>query len=196
MTELLFLKHILQYKASFKEDGHVYKVKDRKVACVTDILKELGFIDTRWFKPGDANKGKRIHQITELFDRGILNRESLSEEQNKHLINWEKFLEEYEVEIYIAEAHLYHPYYFYGFTPDRIAKVKGKYAIIDLKTGAKIRWHRLQLLFYKSGIEAMVGESVKIYDVYTKTYKVEEIKDNDDVVDSVLKTWMWKNDSL
>ena len=194
MKELDSINRILRYRAEFNEKEHIYKVGDKFLPSVTEILKGLGFIETKWYKPQDSIRGKSIHVATELFDKGVLDWEKLPDYIKPHVDNWIKFKEDTDFKPLFLEEHLYHPYYMYGFTPDKIGTIKDDYTIIDIKTGAYQRWHELQLMLYGTAVETMIAEPVTLYDVYTKNNKSEKIKYDAEIIEAILTVWKWQHE--
>jgi len=144
-------------KIDFDQETHTYRVDGRKVDSVTQILKQEGFIDSRWYKPSGTNRGSMVHELTEQMDRGTLKADHLhGSEVYPYLLAWEKFKEDIgcitfiNVEYPVATGN-------YAGTLDRIAVVNHENWLIDIKTGSHELWHGLQLAAYEMAIKATMG---------------------------------------
>lgn len=139
-------------KIDFYADTHEYRVDGRRVSSVTQILKQEGFIDSRWYQPSGTNRGSMVHELTEQMDKGTLKADHLSgSEVYPYLAAWEKFKEDIgnfsfiNIEDPVATE-------LYAGIPDRIAVINHKNWLIDIKTGQHELWHGLQLAAYEMGI--------------------------------------------
>jgi hypothetical protein len=57
----------------------------------------------------------------------------------------------------MIEQALYHPQRRFGGRPDRVGTMGRFHAIVDLKTGAKEEWHRLQTALHSILVAAQPG---------------------------------------
>lgn len=181
---------------TFQEEGHKYFLDGTELPSVTTLLSDAGYIDKRWFKENDAIKGKRRHKATELMDQGILDWTTVAEADMPYLEAWIKAKEELGIEIEECERFVYHPLLRYAGTIDRLAMVKGRPYVIDLKGGTELRWHQLQLILYGLMVEHD-GELPGLMDVYLSaqgSYK-HRIHDysNKPYALAAVRVWVWKN---
>lgn len=131
----------LQDNIVFDEATHTYCVGGIIVPSVTEILKELGFIDTRWYTNNGSDRGKVIHKLCEDYDNGNIDWGEVGEYAG-YIKAWAKFVDDYgeEWEGVEVAAHC-------GVLAGTIDRVSST-AIVDIKTGQKSKWHRLQLSLY------------------------------------------------
>ena len=105
---------------TFKEDSHEYWLGDKKLPSVTEILKDVGVIDDRFYTPESAARGKLIHKALELMDRGSLNWGNLDPQFYPYLEAWQSFKKDYDItEFETIESPQYHKFYLLAGTPDR-----------------------------------------------------------------------------
>jgi CRISPR/Cas system-associated exonuclease Cas4 (RecB family) len=181
---------------TFKPESHQYLLDGVELPSVTNILKEVGLIDTRFMTEGSADIGKRRHKLVQLMDEGSLDWGSVLPEDLPYAQAWALFREEHEFEVDSAEVIAYQEIYRFAGTIDRIGKYKGEPAIIDIKTGQRQKWHVLQLLFYAMLVSYDGDKQPRLFDVYLKdnsTYKVVEVPYTDlGVAQAVLRVYNWK----
>jgi len=121
----------------YDAEKHVYTIDDIVVPSVTAILKaKSGFsnVPMRILKPA-SGRGKIVHMATHYYDQNDLEESSISEETAGYLEGWKKFKKDFKVDMLSIEVPLYSVTYGFAGTPDRIASVIGRLAIIDIKTG-------------------------------------------------------------
>ena len=82
---------------AFDEESHSYTLDGKAVPGVTKPLELL--YDFRFVKEEDLERardlGKKVHKTIELFEAGTLKRDSLHKTLNNHLLQWEKFKEDF-----------------------------------------------------------------------------------------------------
>jgi len=118
----------------FKSEAHEYYFEGRRVPCVSDILQDAGYVDKRFFKPSDADRGKKIHTITQYYDEGDLDESSVDPVFEGYLEAYKKFRHDYKDRLRIVgiEELLYNPQYDYAGTADRLIYIDKESGLIDL----------------------------------------------------------------
>ena len=137
------MKHL-----TFDPETHTYRMEGEIIPSVTQILKDVGLIDTTFFAPEHAERGTRIHAATVFWDETEMDDDTLPEEWTGYLSAWKKFREETGfVSSHIEQAFCCDEGY--AGTVDRIGKThKINPLLLDIKTGPPQPWHRLQLAAY------------------------------------------------
>lgn len=169
----------------FKEDTHQYFKDDLELPSVTTILKEIGCIDTTWFRPEHAERGKHIHKMIELYENDELDWGS-AEEYLPYLEKWIEFKGENEVEVQQTEVITYHPEFMYAGTIDWIGEVNGRPAIIDFKSGQSLWWHKAQLCMYAACGNA---EDPLLATFSLKTGRMKPYEYDQDLVHSICRVY-------
>jgi len=123
---------------TYRDDIHEYRIDGVVVPSVTQIIKEAGFSDYSMV-PAPILKaaqkfGKAVHSATELWDKGILDVESLSAPLVPYLEAWKKFRTDYNPVINEIELKLGSEKWRFAGTIDRIITLNGA-GILDLKSG-------------------------------------------------------------
>lgn len=148
---------------AYASETHEYFLDGRKLPSVTTLLKECGIIKTAFYTKKGSDNGSRRHLLTELYDKDILDYSSIAEEDFPFLEAWIKAKAELGIEVKNIEMRVYHPLLGYAGTADRLAEIRGDSDIppgiylVDLKCGAKERWHSLQLILYGMAYAEMTG---------------------------------------
>lgn len=184
----------------YNDKLHEYKLDGVVLPSVTTILKDCGMMKALKFYTLDgANKGKRRHKLTELYDKDILDYGSIAEEDMPYLEGWIKVKEALKIEVEPSgvEVRLYHPLLRYVGTADRICKLNEIITIVDLKTGAKEKWHVLQLILYGLAYAALYDQPLpNLLSVYLKSngkysYKEYDYKDKSFAI-AAARVQSWK----
>ena len=79
---------------TFDPETHTYRKGETVLPSVTQILKDVGLIDTTFFAPEHAERGTRIHEATVFWDETGMDDDTLPEEWAGYLSAWKKFREE------------------------------------------------------------------------------------------------------
>ena len=143
-----------------------------------------------------AERGTIVHDLAEKYMHG----EKVTSDNNeicKHLMSFEKFWLENEVQLIETELFMWHKDVPWAGTCDIIAKINGQYCIIDIKTGNYYKSHEIQLNMYAELLTKITGKPVQmIAGLYTKgkwirepNYQFKKFKFNLDIAISVDELW-------
>lgn len=117
---------------------HEYWLGDRLLPSVTQIISPL--YDWKYVKPADLEyagiRGDAVHFGCELLDRGTLNWATVQPEILGYIHAWEKYRREVPHAWEFIEQPAYHSLLMYAGTPDRYGIVRGRPALVDIKTVA------------------------------------------------------------
>jgi hypothetical protein len=123
----------------FLPDTHEYFLGDRRLESVTEVLGEAGMTDYRFSRDWYMTRGKYVHAATEMIDRGTLDWSDLDPALVPFCEAYQNFIEDKRPEILLSEKPLYHAQHLYAGTLDRLVKMDGGMAIIDIKSGVPPR---------------------------------------------------------
>ena len=118
---------------------------------VTTVLKAAGYIDDRWFSEEARERGSAVHTLCERYANGerfdAKGRELASLEYVNAFAAWMRDTRAYAIttECIIHNNLNGRPY---AGRFDLLAEIEGKRRLIDLKTGAKAKWHKIQISAY------------------------------------------------
>jgi len=176
-------------KHEYSKDGIIYP-------HMTQILQDVGLIDITWYTEESSMRGRYIHDCLRLLDENVpLVMLDIGPDIEGYINAYLKFKKENDYKIIESETHHINETMRFAGTPDRVCRVNGKDAIIDIKTGTKCDWHGIQL----SGYKLLLGESkLLLYGLYLKDtgkYTLQPYKDADyrNVFYAALTVYGWKH---
>ena len=161
---------------TLQENGHIYRIGDRRIVSVTQALSIL---DDRWkVDPWYLERGRLIHLATAYFDRDELDESTVDEKIRPYLDAYVKFREDTGFIPTHIEHKLFHPSYFYAGKLDRVGNF-GYDLLVDLKSGAKAKVDELQGAAYWELCRVNKISIKRVFDLYLSengTYKLEPIE--------------------
>ena len=128
-------------RIQFDAKRHVYTLDGMLVTGVTSVIDAFLPFDNI---PADVLESARIrgtlvHQATERHDKGKLTEGNMADlaaaKLDGYLLGWRQFLEEMNVEVLEVEQRVYHTKHRYCGTLDRVIRLDGRLAIVDIKSG-------------------------------------------------------------
>lgn len=134
---------------TFEKENHIYRWNGQAVPSVSEIIRPIiqysGSIPDGVLEAA-ADRGHEIHQACEDIDKGEFYDPKEHDSYVEAYQEWKRSLECSFVQI---ESPLYSEFYGYAGTPDRIAMIKDRPVVIDIKSTVKIEKHSLvQLTAY------------------------------------------------
>lgn len=132
------------FRIDFDSDLHAYSRAGREVVGVTSVLGATIDVGIEW--PESARlRGTAVHLATQFDDEGTLDEETVFPEWRGYLAGWRAFRRALEPEWLAIERRVFHPKLDFAGTLDRIARIGGRTALLDLKSGQKRPSVRAQL---------------------------------------------------
>jgi len=188
-----------QNNFTFDEATHIYRLDNRIIPSVTQILQAEGITDFSFADESDRNFGKAGHKVTELWDKGILDIKTVAESLIPCLEVWKKFLKDFEVTIFpgAIEKHIFSSRYSFGTTPDRVGLVNNKVTVIEIKFSKSIqRSTGIQLAAQAIASTEHYGKVRQRIAVPLLNGKPQFFNDRQDetIFISALNLWRWKNE--
>lgn len=164
---------------TFNEEIHEYRYEGRKVPSVTGILSSLDFIEDEFFTLESQERGIKVHRITELYDLGSLDEDTVDPRLAGYLKAWITFQEATGLVFTMIEHRVYHPGFAYAGTLDRKGvDKKGHTILLDIKTGVKAVWHQYQLGGYALCCQP-ADELMTVHLMEDGQFRVEEHNKNE-----------------
>lgn len=140
------------------DENHVYRVKGRIVEGTTTVLRRAGLIDARWFTPEGRERGRIVHKIAELEDRGVLELSSIDPRLVGYAEAYRKFKRETRFRPFLIEWRFHDRVLDVCGTLDRLGEAfDDDVLLVDIKTGDVEEWVGLQLVSYERGVLAHPG---------------------------------------
>ncbi len=177
---------------TFDPKTHIYKVTGEVWPSVTQILKDMGFINATWFTEHSRERGSLAHLIIKWHCEDVLDIETVDPVLWPYLDAWDSFVTDTGFVSDAVEVPLYNANYRFAGTPDQIGKLYAAPSVIDYKTGAMTPATGLQL----AGYELLTGRCLKRYGLQLTDkgkYKLTPFKDRNDrqVFLAALACWQW-----
>ena len=153
---------------AFESLGHLYHAPDgTELISVTQVLKnELDSF--RYGNSTASQNGTHGHKVMELYDNNDLVMETLDPYFLPHLAQYILALEIEKIKVLQNEVRRYSPKYMYAGTIDKIAEVKIRPSIIDIKLGIPNVQYKWQIASYKELMRHEMGADLDRYCLYLK----------------------------
>jgi len=184
---------------AFDPVEHRYTWNGAPVPGVTSVLApltDLSMVDPDLLERA-SQFGKAVHYACELDDFGRLDADSLDPALQPYLAAWKKFSREHDAQWTWIERQVYHQTLRYAGTLDRAGSVRGRKAIVDIKTSTSLYASvGPQLAAYARAYDPLAGASLMRVAVQLKedgTYTAKEYTDPTDwnVFASLLTLRTW-----
>lgn len=125
----------------YDDSSHRYYIGDRPIVGITEALSICGITQdysrlNRSVLANAANRGTAVHLLTQLLDENDLGEYDLNQEG--YLKAYEAFKKEWEFVPEVIERVMAHPFYFFAGRPDRGGLIRGKKAVVEIKTTKEI----------------------------------------------------------
>ena len=133
---------------TFDEKDHIYKLDGNIIPSVTTIITEMLNQDYSNIDPWYAEFGTSVHKAVEYENNGELDEESVSDEVMICLESYRKFVKDSYLECVVSERKGINRELWFAGTMDMVCKLRKGTYIIDIKTGTKQKWHKLQTAGY------------------------------------------------
>ncbi len=134
---------------TFDRETHIYRLADRVLPSVTEILRGSGIVDDRWFTSAGTWRGSAVHMACWFDDQNDLDEAALDPALPGYVEAYRKFRADTEFEATDIETPVYNDLLGYAGTPDRIGKLGQKrLCLLDIKSGASSKVTRYQTVAY------------------------------------------------
>lgn len=158
----------------FDQAKHLFSCKGKRVPSVTQILKELGIIDGRWYTEESRERGEKVHRITALHDAGKLDPKSVDPALTGYYQGYLKFLDEKKPLVFGVELIVSDEIGCYAGITDRLMYIDEIDYAVDIKTGSFETWHRLQVHAYARCMGTTRGAILSLKS--NGTYKFQRVQ--------------------
>ena len=151
---------------TFCPTKHEYRIGDRVLPSVTQVLTEAGLINPSWYSPEAAERGTVVHECCAILNRGlVLDWDTVDDRVWPYVDAYRCFLGEMGDRLHISEVEyrVMNANYGYAGTTDILGKWDGRPMVCDIKTGDPEPWHALQLAGYSEAYPIVRPERYCIY---------------------------------
>ena len=162
----------------FNEYLHEYSLQGIHVPSVSELLRPVsGDFEC---DPRYAERGTTIHNLTDLYDRGLFFDGLADDEIYPYMAAYFDFHDAHDIEVISSEKIVFNPNLLYAGRLDRIWKIDGIRHLTDTKTGSKYKQHLYQVVAYAM---AEGGEAMSLSNLYLTPYSHKLVTwKNEDVV--------------
>jgi len=176
----------------FDPKTHTYTVDGETLPSVTQILRDMGFVDTTWFTDYSRERGSLVHKIIKWHCQGVLDETTIDPVLRPYFDAWLKFVDDTGFISKEVEIPAYSSTFRFAGTPDHVGILNVQPAILDCKTGIITPVVGLQL----AGYEQLTGVGIKRFGLQLTDqgkYKLTEFKDRNDrqVFLAAVACWHW-----
>jgi len=120
---------------AFDAERHTYTDADGRVLpSITQMLETAGYIDDRWFTEESSERGTAVHDLCEDYDRGLGDVATCASRYRPWLLAYAAAMDLLRPQWDEIEAPAVHPTWRFGGRPDRVGRIFGACAILDIKT--------------------------------------------------------------
>ncbi|KKK58847.1 hypothetical protein LCGC14_3040300 [marine sediment metagenome] len=179
--------------------NHSYTEDKVSLPSVTTVLKAEGFYDPRVFAEGVANRGTEVHLITQKIDEGLAGPKTYRlHHLYAYTLAWQKFKQDIGAEILQCEIMVGGKEAGCAGTVDRIALIRGQQYVLDIKSGAAMSWHAIQLAGYKCLLNNLSPRRMCVYLKNTGKYTtfVHANRYDETVWKAALISYRWKKENV
>ena len=142
---------------------HKYYIDDMEIPGATTILAEAGLINRKYHNDFARDRGKAVAMAIELWLHNDLDLSTVDPEVDPYLQDFIGFgmNSNFKPELSLVEKPLIHELLRFGGIPDLTGYMNGEPCVIDIKTGGKELWHKIQTVFYSILLRDVAGFKVK-----------------------------------
>jgi len=166
----------------FDPETHIYKLDDREIPSVTQIIKEV-FGEREWWSDYYAERGAALHLAVHYLNKGVLDHKSVDKAIRGRLRAYKKFKKETRFIIESSEKSNYSSKYRFAGTTDLILASCAVHIVGDIKSSfdptvlIQLAGYSILLKEYDYGFYD-VKQAVAIILNENGTYKLEWIAKN------------------
>ncbi len=176
--------------------NHSYTEDEILLPSVTTILGAEGFYNPKVFTEGSADRGTEVHLLTQQMDEGTKTlKDFMLHPLYSYAEAWEKFKKDTGAKIIGIEVLVGGRDLGSAGTLDRFALIRNPEYILDIKSGQKMPWHKIQLAGYKY-LSRRTCRRACVYLKPTGKYEFVEHSDRYDetVWKAALISYRWKKE--
>lgn len=167
----------------FDPIAHEYRHAGKVVRSVTQVLKGAGLVDDRWYTEESSDSGTGAHAAIEAWIK--FGDDESGPIYAPYLKAYQRFLAETGFIVTDSERRLYSAVWGYAGTADLFGFLNDRFACLDIKTGAPLRVHGVQLAAYADAYaeetQTFCDTRGGLYLSSDGTYKIRNYEDPNDI---------------
>lgn len=108
------------------------------------MMDAAGLIDDMWYTAESSERGTCVHALTADYDLGAADPTTVVSIHKPYLDGYVAAMRVMKPEIFSVEVPRVHPVYLYGGRLDRTVRLFGAFGVLEIKSGAPAKSHRIQ----------------------------------------------------
>lgn len=172
---------------TFNAERHEYAIDGVRVPSITQLLKQGGLVDDRYYTEESRRRGQAIHSMASDFDLGVdLGDELKVSPYRGYVMAYMAAVAALQPTWEQIEVFDVHPRYRFGGRPDRVGECFGRLTVAEIKSAAKAAHHTVQtglqglLVAERKQVEPLSIQRLVIYLKPTGKYSIEECTQRSD----------------
>lgn len=155
------------------DGGECYEVDGKPMPRVTSVIRGAGL---QWIPddPWYAAFGTAMHEATRYHDEENLDWDSLDQAIRPRVLAWEKCKSELGIKVLAIEKNVANKTFGYAGRIDRIVRIRGGKAVLDLASGAVPDWKAIQTALYARCLTSETMERLGLELRDDGNYRVKE----------------------
>jgi len=178
----------------FNDETHQFFLDDKEIPSVTTILKDFNLIKDGFYGEEFKWRGKFVHSACQYLDEDNLDWKTVEIPLIGYVKAYDKFRQSLTEKPLKIEQPLYSEIHKFAGIIDR----EYTWGVVEIKTGAYAKWHRLQTAAYSYLLNH--DDQFPRYGLYLEadqSYKLKSFNVDDhcdlDVFLGLVKAYWWKN---
>jgi hypothetical protein len=186
----------------FNPENHSYFMDGKELPSVTQVIDGAGFVSDFCKQDRAADYGRKVHEAVSSVARGTETYET-DKRIECAVDGFREWKKAYKPETCYSEMPMASKSRGYAGTIDLLAKIKGKYWLVDVKTGGYCPWHIIQLAAYNELVKSEKLRADKFACLYLDPVEAgkftfrevnrTEIQGGFSVFLNALNVYRWKN---
>lgn len=171
-------------RLKYVPEDHTYRLDGVIVPSVTKVLQDAGEIHVDWINQWYLQRGVAVHSCCQYLDDGDLDEASIDPEIKGFVDAYRDFKKHLEPEVLHSEKIVYSKQYGYCGRLDRVVRIKGVTAILDLKTNSMPKHVGLQTAAYQQAAKEcgiVTGERLSLLLQKSGQFKLRPLMNPNDL---------------
>lgn len=174
----------------YDEATHTYRDAYGVIPSITQLLALSGWVDDRWYTVASRERGSAVHGLTAQVDLGAVSADEVDGALRGYILAHVAAMQAIQADLEHVEIAAVHPTIRLAGRPDRVGRFWGQRGVLDEKSGAAHKSHKIQTALQAILAEPTLGvppEHQIRLTVYLKAngrYAVDQWTDTADIVEA------------
>lgn len=175
---------------TFDATTHTYRDAFGVIPSITQLLALAGWVDDQWYTEEARDRGAAVHDLTAQVDLGALRVDDVAGDLRGYVLAHQAAMQALQAELEHIEIAAVHPTIRLAGRPDRVGRFWALRGVLDEKSGAAHKSHKIQTALQAILAEPTLGippeQQIRLT-VYLKAngrFIVDQWTDADDIVEA------------